>query len=53
MLTIQPPYFPARSSVPMARDANEVLMVELHTKAGTISFSAPEHTQRDGEVCNG
>jgi len=42
--TAQPTYFSNYRSVKMARDAEGVLVVELHTDGGPMTFTAHDHT---------
>jgi enoyl-CoA hydratase/carnithine racemase len=44
MNTTQSAYFSAYRSVKMTRDAEGVLIVELHTKGGPLTFTAQDHT---------
>src|SRR5437899_12038161 len=44
MHTTQPAYFSAYRSVKMTRDAEGVLVVELHTNGGPLTFTAQDHT---------
>jgi enoyl-CoA hydratase/carnithine racemase len=45
MHTTQPAYFSAYRSVKMTRDAEGVLVVELHTNGGPLTFTAQHHTE--------
>jgi enoyl-CoA hydratase/carnithine racemase len=45
MHTTQPAYFSAYRSVRMTRDAEGVLVVELHTNGGPLTFTAQDHTE--------
>ncbi|MDQ3261210.1 MAG: enoyl-CoA hydratase/isomerase family protein, partial [Pseudomonadota bacterium] len=40
-----PPYFSKYDSIHMTRDANGVLLMEMHTKGGPLKFSAHDHEQ--------
>jgi hypothetical protein len=44
MTTIQADYFTAYSSVKMTRDVKGVLVVELHSQGGPLTFTARDHT---------
>jgi enoyl-CoA hydratase/carnithine racemase len=44
MTTIQPDYFTAYSSLKMTRDVKGVLVVELHSQGGPLTFTARDHT---------
>src|SRR5262249_51825367 len=44
MTAIQPDYFRAYSSLKMSRDAQGVLLVELHSNGGPLTFTARDHT---------
>ena len=44
MNTTQSAYFAAYRSVKMTRDAEGVLVVELHTEGGPLTFTAQDHT---------
>jgi hypothetical protein len=44
MQGMQPAYFSAYRSVKLARDAQGVLVVEFHSNAGPLTFTAPDHT---------
>jgi enoyl-CoA hydratase/carnithine racemase len=45
MMMIQTEYFTAYSSLKIARDARGVLVVELHSKGGPLTFTARDHTE--------
>ena len=44
MQTNQPSYFSAYRSVKMTRDAEGVLVIELHSGGGPLTFTAQDHT---------
>jgi enoyl-CoA hydratase/carnithine racemase len=44
MQTTPTAYFAAYPSVKLTRDAQGVLVVELHTNGGPLTFTAPDHT---------
>src|SRR5260370_13493606 len=45
MKATQPAYFTAYRSLRLSRDAQRVLLVELHTKGGPLTFTAQDHTE--------
>ncbi len=45
MKMIQTEYFTAYNSLKIARDAHGVLVVELHSKGGPLTFTARDHTE--------
>jgi len=44
MQTTRPAYFDAYRGVKMTRDAQGVLVIELHTNGGPLTFTAQDHT---------
>jgi enoyl-CoA hydratase/carnithine racemase len=45
MKATQPAYFTAYRSLRLSRDAEGVLVVEVHTKGGPLTFTAQDHTE--------
>src|SRR5262249_56560288 len=45
MITIQPDYFTAYSSLQMSRDTQGVLVVEFHSNGGPLTFTAQDHSE--------
>jgi enoyl-CoA hydratase/carnithine racemase len=45
MKATQPTYFTAYRSVKLTRDAQGVLVAELHSNGGPLTFTAPDHTE--------